>query len=212
MMVNVRSTMLHRVKALMVGVSFVAGVHVGAAQVVGPAPQMAPTAATAAVSAPADYVIGPSDLLSIVFWKEKDLTCDVVVRPDGRISVPLLNDVQAAGLTPEQLRQTIIQSARRFIEQPVVAVVVKQISNHRVFIAGQVLKPGPFPLAGPTTVLQVISMAGGVTEFADRKNIIITRQERGGQRTFRFNYAEVIKGKHLEQNLVLKAGDTIMVP
>jgi polysaccharide export outer membrane protein len=211
-MVKVRSTTLQRVKALMVGVSFVAGVNVGAAQVVSPAPQRVPAAATAAVSAPADYVIGPSDLLSIVFWKEKDLTCDVVVRPDGRISVPLLNDVQAAGLTPEQLRQTIVQSAKRFIEQPVVAVVVKQISNNRVFIAGQVLKPGPFSLAGPTTVLQVISMAGGVTEFADRKNIIITRQERGGQRTFRFNYAEVIKGKNLEQNIVLKAGDTIMVP
>ncbi|MBI1875761.1 MAG: polysaccharide biosynthesis/export family protein [Acidobacteria bacterium] len=214
MMVKVRSTTFQRAKALIVGVSFVAGVNAGAAQAVkpaDPAPNMSPTAATV-VSAPADYVIGPSDLLSIVFWKEKDLTCDVVVRPDGRISVPLLNDVQAAGLTPEQLRQTIVQSAKRFIEQPVVAVVVKQISNNRVFIAGQVLKPGPFPLAGPTTVLQVISMAGGVTEFADRKNIIITRQERGGQRTFRFNYAEVIKGKNLEQNIVLKAGDTIMVP
>ena len=212
-MVKVRATTLRRAKLALVVVSFLSGATVGAAQGV-PAAQptpMAPTAATIAV-APADYVIGPSDLLAIVVWKEKDLTVDVVVSPDGRISVPLLNDVQAAGLTPEQMRLMLTQSLARFIQQPIVSVVVKQIANNRVFIAGQVLKPGPYPLAGPTTVLQVISMAGGVTEFADRKNIMVTRMERGGQRTFHFNYGDVIKGKSLEQNILLKAGDTIMVP
>ena len=212
-MVKVRATTLRRAKLALVVVSFLSGATVGAAQGV-PAAQptpMAPTAATIAV-APADYVIGPSDLLAIVVWKEKDLTVDVVVRPDARLSVPLLNDVQAAGLTPEQMRLMLTQSLARFIQQPIVSVVVKQIANNRVFIAGQVLKPGPYPLAGPTTVLQVISMAGGVTEFADRKNIMVTRMERGGQRTFHFNYGDVIKGKSLEQNILLKAGDTIMVP
>lgn len=167
---------------------------------------------TTAVSAPSDYVVGITDVLSIVFWREKELTGDVVVRPDGKISIPLLNEVQAAGLTPEQLRQIIIQRAKKFIESPVVTVVVKQVNNNHVFIAGQVLKPGPIPLAGSTTVLQVIAMAGGLTEFADRKRILITRTERGGQRAFRFNYNDVIRGKNIGQNLVLKAGDTIVVP
>lgn len=179
---------------------------------VSPQPAVSSTRPATLPNAPPDYVIGVSDVLSIVFWREKDLTSDVVVRPDGKISIPLLNEVQAAGFTPEQLRHILTQSAKRFIENPVVTVVVKQVNNNQVFVTGQVTKPGPIALANSTTVLQAIALAGGLTEFSDRKNILITRIDRGGQRLFRFNYNEVIKGKNIEQNLVLKAGDTILVP
>jgi len=102
--------------------------------------------------------------LSIVYWREKDLSADVVVRPDGLISLPLLNDVNASGLTPEQLRVAISQGASKFVEEPTVSVVVKAINSRKVFITGQVAKPGPVPLGGPMTVLQLIAMAGGVAE------------------------------------------------
>ena len=102
--------------------------------------------------------------MSIVYWREKDLSADVVVRPDGLISLPLLNDVNASGLTPEQLRVAISQGASKFVEEPTVSVVVKAINSRKVFITGQVAKPGPVPLGGPMTVLQLIAMAGGVAE------------------------------------------------
>lgn len=159
-----------------------------------------------------DYLIGPNDLLSIVFWREKDLSADVVVRPDGKISLPLLNDVLVAGLTPEQLRRKLSDDARRFLEDPVVTVIVKQIANNRVFIVGEVKQPGPQLLSGPTTVLQLIAMAGGLTELADEKHIVITRTEGGQQRTFDFSYSQVVKRKALAQNILLKPGDTVVVP
>ena len=115
----------------------------------------------AGVAAPADFVIGPNDVLTIVFWRDKDMSSDVQVRPDGKISLPLLNDVQAAGLTPEQLRVQITAAATRLVEDPTVSVVVKEINSRRVFITGQVAKPGTYALSGPTTVLQLIAMAGG---------------------------------------------------
>lgn len=169
-------------------------------------------AAGSAASPVQEYLIGPTDVLLINFWHEKELTSEVVVRPDGKISLPLLNEIHAAGLTPEQLRANIEQVALRLMQKPIVTVVVKQVNNNRVFITGQVLHPGPITLAGPTTVVQAIAMAGGLTEFADRKNILITRIERGQQRMFRFNYADVLKGRNVEQNIVLKPGDTILVP
>lgn len=170
----------------------------------GAAPTAAPT--------PADYTIGPDDVLTVVFWREKDMSSDVAVRPDGRISLPLLNDVQAAGLTLEQLRLFLTNAAAKFIEEPTVSVVVKQINSRKVFITGQVNKQGPYPLAGPTTVLQLISMAGGVLEYADSKNIVILRKEEGRAVTYRFNYKDVSKGKKLQQNIELKPGDTVIVP
>lgn len=164
------------------------------------------------VGTPPDYVIGPDDVLTVVFWREKDMSSEVAVRPDGMISLPLLNDVKAAGLTPEQLRDELTKSAERFVEGPTVSVVVKQINSRKVFITGQVGKQGPYPLTGPTTVLQLIAMAGGVHEFADSKNIRILRTENGRQVTYRFNYKDVSKGKNLKQNIELKPGDTIIVP
>jgi polysaccharide export outer membrane protein len=166
----------------------------------------------AGVATPADYVIGPDDVLTVVFWREKDMSTDVAVRPDGMISLPLLNDVKAAGLTPEQLRDELTKAAEKFVEAPSVTVVVKTINSRKVFITGQVAKPGPYPLTGPTTVLQLIATAGGVHEFADTKNIAILRTENGRQVALRFNYNDVSKRKNLKQNIELKPGDTIIVP
>jgi polysaccharide export outer membrane protein len=166
----------------------------------------------AGVTPPAGYVIGPDDQLTVIYWREKDLGADVVVRPDGLISLPLLNDVQASGLTPEQLRLAITQGAAKFVAEPTVSVVVKAINSRKVFITGQVGKPGPYPLAGPTTVLQLIATAGGVAEYADKKKIVVVRKENGKETTLRFNYEDVMKGKNLAQYIELKPGDSIIVP
>ena len=178
-----------------------------------PAVSSAPSAAApAGITPPADYVIGPNDVLTIVFWRDKDMSTDVAVRPDGKISLPLINDVAAAGLTPEQLRQQLTTAAAKFVEEPTVTVVVKEINSRRVFITGQVGKPGPYPLTGPTTVLQLIAMAGGVLEYADAKNITIMRTENGKPQSYSFNYKDVTHRKNLKQNIELKPGDTVIVP
>jgi polysaccharide biosynthesis/export protein len=176
------------------------------------AAQTAPPADAAGVTAPADYVIGTDDILTVVFWREKDMSSDVTVRPDGLISLPLLNDIRAAGLTPEDLRQKITAAADRFIEAPTVTVVVKQINSRKVFITGQVGKPGSYPLTAPTTVMQLIALAGGVMEYSDSENISIVRNEQGRASSMRFNYKEVMRRKRIEQNIVLKPGDTVIVP
>ena len=170
--------------------------------------------APAAAPATDDYVIGPTDVLSIIFWGEKDLSSEVTVRPDGKISLPLLNDVVAAGLTPEQLRRVLLDRAKKFFVDapPETTVVVKQVNNNRAFVTGQVARPGPYVLTGSTTVLQVLAMAGGFTEFADKKHILITRVENGEPRFITFNYDEMLKKQDPKQNVVLKAGDTIVVP
>lgn len=161
---------------------------------------------------PPDYVIGVEDILTVFFWREKDITGDVQVRPDGRISIPLLNDLDAAGLTPEQLRVRITEAAAKFLESPTVTVVVKQINSRRVYITGAIAKPGPYPLGGPTSIMQLIATAGGVNEYADSENVTIIRTENGKQSTFRFNYSDVKRGRNLQQNILLKPGDTIVIP
>lgn len=168
--------------------------------------------AAAPTAAPPGYVIGADDVLAIVFWRDKDMSAEVSVRPDGKISLPLLNDVQAAGLTPDQLRVALTESAGRLIEEPTVTVVVKQINSRKVFVTGQVNKPGPYPLGGPTTVLQMIATAGGLLEYADSKKIRVMRTENGRPISHRFNYQDVMNGKNLKQNIELKPGDTIVVP
>jgi len=175
-------------------------------------PAVAPPVLPAGVTTPPGYVIGPDDQLAVIYWREKDLSADVVIRPDGLISLPLLNDVVAAGLTPEQLRVTITKGATKFLEDPTVSVVVKAINSRKVFITGMIAKPGPYPLAGPTTVLQLIATAGGVAEYADKKKIVIVRQENGKEITLRFNYKDVMKGKNLAQNIEMKPGDSVIVP
>jgi polysaccharide export outer membrane protein len=161
---------------------------------------------------PADYVIGPDDVLIIIFWREKDLSSEVTVRPDGRISIPLLQDVEAAGLTPEQLQKKLLTLAQRFVEDANITVVVKLIQSRRVYITGQVAKPGPYLLTSPTTVVQLISIAGGLLEYADSKNIVIVRNEKNGPISYRLNYREIEERKNLKQNIALKPGDTVIVP
>ena len=159
-----------------------------------------------------DYVIGPEDVLNIVFWQEKDLSAEVVVRPDGNISLPLLNDLKAAGSTPNELRDRIMKEARRYVEDPNATVVVKQVNSRKVFITGEVQKPGAYPLSGPTTVVQLIATAGGLAEFANIKNILVVRIENGRQVPYRVNYKDIIELKNLSQNIELKPGDTVIVP
>jgi polysaccharide export outer membrane protein len=177
-------------------------------------PQAAPGAANVPAGAviPPGYVIGADDVLTVVFWRDKEMSGDVAVRPDGKISLPLLNDVEAAGLTPEQLRERLTQAAGRLIEDPNVSVIVKTINSRKVFVTGQVGKPGPYPLSAPTTVLQLLATAGGVLEYAKAKDIRIMRTESGKQVSYKFNYKDVIEGKNLKQNIELKPGDTVIVP
>jgi polysaccharide export outer membrane protein len=161
---------------------------------------------------PADYVIGPEDVLSVVFWREREMSADVLVRPDGRISLPLLNDVDVAGLTPDQVRERVIEAARKFVEEPSATVVVKQINSRKVYITGNVERPGPFPLLRPTTILQLISLAGGLKEFAKAGSIVVVRVDGNQQASYPFSYDDVKNGKNLAQNILLKPGDTVIVP
>jgi polysaccharide biosynthesis/export protein len=176
-----------------------------------PAASPAPAAATKA-DLPRDYVIGHDDVLDIRFWKEETLSREVTVRPDGKIALELLNEVQAAGKTPEQLREQLMTEARRFMEEPSVAVIVKQINSRRVYITGLVQKPGAYPLTASMTVLQLISLAGGLTEFAKGKEIVVMRTENGAPLAYPFNYEDIRKGRRLSQNVTLKPGDTVVVP
>ena len=167
-------------------------------------------AQTAAV--PADYVIGPEDVLSIVFWRDKDMSADVVVRPDGKVSLPLINEIQAAGLTPEQLRGQLEKAAAKYVSEPNVTVVVKEIHSRNVFITGQVTKPGTYPLTAGMTVMQLIAIASGLLEYADAKNVVVMRTEQGASRYYKFNYKDVVRQKNVEQNIALRPGDTVVVP
>jgi polysaccharide export outer membrane protein len=174
-------------------------------------PNGAPPAATG-VPLPAGFILGPEDVVNVVIWRNQEMSGDFIVRPDGLISMPLLNDVQAAGLTPDQLREQVTKAATKFLEEPSVTVVVKAINSRKVHITGMVQKPGAYPLISPTTVLQLISIAGGLHEFADAKKIMIVRQESGRQVSHKFNYKDVSQGKNLKQNIELKPGDTVIVP
>jgi polysaccharide export outer membrane protein len=161
---------------------------------------------------PVGYLIGQEDVLSIVFWREKEMSADVVVRPDGKISLPLLNDIQAAGFTPEQLRAQIEKAASKYIEDPNATVIVKAINSRKVHIIGNVGKPGTYTLAGEMTVLQLIALAGGLQEYADAKDIKIMRKQAAREHTLKFNYKDVVRGKNLQQNVLLLPGDTVIVP
>ena len=160
----------------------------------------------------AGYIIGAEDVLAIVFWREKDLSVETTVRPDGNITLPLLNDLQAAGLTPDQLREQIQAAATKYVEDPSVTVVVKAMNSRKVFITGQVVKQGQYPLTAPTTVLQLIAMAGGLQEYADSNNILIMRTEGGQQIAMPFSYGDVLNRRALGQNITLQPGDTVIVP
>jgi polysaccharide biosynthesis/export protein len=176
------------------------------------APPEASGAASKAAVADPNYVIGGQDVLDVSVWKEAELTRTVPVRPDGKISLPLLNDVQAAGLTPTQLANQITESLKKYVTNPQVTVIVTQINSQRIYILGEVTRAGAYPLLPNMTVLQGLSSAGGFTQFANLKKIYMFRTENGKQVKFPFNYKDVVNGKSIEENVVLKAGDTIVVP
>jgi polysaccharide biosynthesis/export protein len=184
-----------------------------------PLPQQAEPAATKEGAAsnhrPAttdkNYVIGADDVLDVNVWKEPDVTRSVPVRPDGKISLPLLNDVQAAGLTPTQLAADITEKLRKYITDPQVTVIVTAVNSQRIFVLGEVNRPGPLMLFPNMTVIQAIASAGSFTQFANEKKIYVLRKEGSKEKRYPFNYKEAIRGE-MQQNIVLKPGDTIVVP
>jgi polysaccharide biosynthesis/export protein len=160
---------------------------------------------------PADYVIGADDTLHISVWKEPDLNATLPVRPDGKISLPLLDDVQASGLTPMQLAGSIHDKLKKYIADPRVTVVVTAMNSRRLFVTGEVLHPGTMALLPNMTMLQALSSAG-FTQFANPKAIYLLRTENGRQKKIPFNYKQVVKGRRPDENILLKPGDTIVVP
>jgi polysaccharide export outer membrane protein len=158
------------------------------------------------------YKLQPGDLLQVVVWKETDLQSEVLIRPDGGISFALAGDMQAAGLTTDQLREELETRVRKLVPGAVVTVSVKAPNGNRVFVIGKVNHPGDFPLLRPIDVLQAISMAGGVTPFANTNGIRVLHRDGLRQNSFRFRYGDVANGRHLEQNILLQSGDTVIVP
>ena len=172
-----------------------------------------PTASTApSAEVNADYKIGPQDVVRVDVWKEPDISRTIPVRPDGKISLPLLNDVQAAGLTSMQLAGVIREGLTKYMTSPQVTVTVTEINSRRVYCTGEVMKPGAMSLLPNMTALQAISSCGGFTQFARIKNIYVLRVEDGKQVQHPFNYRDVVKGKKPEDNIVLQPGDVIVVP
>ena len=165
----------------------------------------------AAIAVPVDYVIGVEDVLSVVFWREKDMSAEVVVRPDGKISLPMLNDVTAAGLTPEALATAVASAGAKFVRDAGATVIVKEIRSRKVYIIGEVAKPGTFQMGSEMTVLQALGEAGGFIEGANKSDVAIVRNQGGKQQRFKFNYNDVVKGKNPAQNIRLLPGDTIIV-
>ena len=173
---------------------------------------MAPAASSPVAANDPDYKIGPQDVLTITVWKEPEVSREVPVRPDGKISLPLLNDVEAAGLTPMQLANSLTESLKKFISSPQVTVMVKEINSRRVYVIGEVVRAGTFPLLPKMTVLQIVSSCGGFTQFANPKKIYVLRTKDGKQAKIPFNYKDVVSGKNPEQNIELQPGDTVVVP
>jgi polysaccharide export outer membrane protein len=159
-----------------------------------------------------DYVIGSGDVLQVFVWKEPDLSRDVAVRLDGKITVPLAGELQAAGRTPGELATELEKVLGRFLTSPRVTLGVSQPNSARIYVIGSVLRPGEFPLTGPLTVLQGLALAGGFREFAKTDSIVIIRRDRENQRFLPVNYKRIEGGRDSSQNLVLSPGDTILVP
>ena len=159
-----------------------------------------------------DYVIGPEDVLYIHVWKEATLSRTVPVRIDGNISLPLIDDVRAAGLTPLQLKEVLTEKLKKFVDSPDVSVTVMEANSFKVYVSGEVKSPGIFRLRSETSLMHIIIMAGGFTEWADRTRILIIRKFDGKEKRTIVNYKKIMKGEDSRSNIVLKAGDIIVVP
>jgi len=166
-----------------------------------------------AAQAAESYRLNPGDRLQIAMWKEEGLTRDVLVLPDGSISFPLAGHIQAAGRSVRELQDILFQRMKKFFADPVITVSVKEVGGNRIYVIGQVKRPGHFPATGPIDVMQALSLAGGLTTFAADGNIkILRRDDKGNQRAIDFDYAEVSKGNSLKSNIILKSGDVVVVP
>ncbi len=161
---------------------------------------------------PAGYVVGDSDIIRVNVWKEPEVSQTVVVRTDGNISLPLINEVKVSGMTPLQIQDMVAEKLKGFLNNPQVTVTVIEIRSKRAFITGEVARPGTYSLNAQTTVLQLIAQAGGFTPFAKKDGIVVLRTEDGRQSRLKFKYNEVIQGKKTEQNIALHPGDTVVVP
>jgi polysaccharide export outer membrane protein len=161
---------------------------------------------------PSDFVIGESDVLNINVWKEPEISQSVVVRPDGKISLPLIGEVFVSGLTPVQTQTLLRNKLQSILTNPQVTVTVTEIRSRVAFITGEVGRPGAYPLLVPTTILQLITNAGGLGQFANKKGIFVLRAVDGKEQKLPFNYSQVIKGEKPEQNILLRPGDTVVVP
>jgi polysaccharide export outer membrane protein len=177
----------------------------------GPPAKLKPPASFPASAAASNYKIGPEDILYISVWENKELTLEVVVRPDGMISVPLVQDVQAEGLTAAELADVIYQKLLVYLKEPQVSVIVKQVNAPKVFVIGNVARPGPYPLRSDMSVLQALSLAGGFTQFAAPRSIKLVRGTGLKQEVRKINYYRLIEDEG-EGNYLLKSGDTIVVP
>ena len=160
----------------------------------------------------ASYQIGPGDALHIFVWKEPELTRDIIVMPDGKISFPMIGEIPAQGRSVTELKDIITEKLSQFVTAPEVTVIVNESRSRRIYTVGKVARPGPYPLSPDMTVLQALSTAGGLAEWADEKNILIIRREGGKETQLRFNYREFIAGQNIGQNILLKPNDTIVVP
>ena len=158
------------------------------------------------------YLVQPGDVLSVSAWKEPDLQAELAVRPDGRVSFPLAGDVVAAGHTVEDLQTELEGRLRKYVPDVLVTVTVKVVAGNRVYVIGKVGHPGDFVLNRPTDVMQALGLAGGTTPFADLDSIKVLRREAGRERVLEFRYTDVERGRRLEQNVLLQAGDTVVVP
>lgn len=156
------------------------------------------------------YVIGPEDTLYIHVWKEESLSRSVPVRMDGKISLPLIDEIQAAGLTPLQLKEKLVQKFREFVDIPSVSVIVTEANSFKVFVSGFVRAPGVVRLRSETSILQLIPLVGGFTEWANQSKVLIIRKENGKEKRYTVNYKKIVKGT--DPNFILKSGDTIVVP
>jgi polysaccharide export outer membrane protein len=205
------------VKPFVVALALVVGAGVVATAY---AQQASPSTTGAAASMPSptpipitDYVIGPEDMLQITVWKNESLSRAIAVRPDGKISLPLLHDVQAAGLTPMQLQEKLAIALGEFMPNPEVSVSVTDVRSYRVSVLGEVQKPGVLQLKSDTTVLEALALAGGFRDFASPGKIMIIRKNGDGQtRKIPFNYNRVVKDNRGEGNVTLKSGDVVVVP
>ncbi len=163
-------------------------------------------------AAPGQYQVGPNDVLSIVVWKQPDISVSQLpVRPDGRISLPLAGEIEVSGLTARQIKEVVTERLKEYVTEPNVTVMVLQVNFPVVFVVGEVTRPGPVAIRQDTTVLQLISMAGGFTSFADRDDVKILRRDKGKEYRLKFDYDAVVGGQHPEQNLIVRPGDVIVV-